>query len=119
MLFDPVVADVGVKAVEATTPVVAVPLPTVNLNEPTVAVPPLSFTRVLLTTSVPYWMPGVTTQSNGLLLPPFPADGYEQTFARRTPAGTRVSSTRISMDESCGALSPAAKGSLWAMRSPT
>ena len=31
--------------------------------------------------------PGVVMQSNGLLLPPLPADGYEQTFTRSAPAG--------------------------------
>jgi hypothetical protein len=29
-------------------------------------------------------VPGMLMQSNGLLLPPLPADGYEQTFTRTT-----------------------------------
>src|SRR5690242_4698228 len=34
--------------------------------------------------------PGETMQSNGLLLPPFPADGYEQTFTRVEFAGKKA-----------------------------
>ena len=71
------------------TPVVDAPLPAVKLKSANALVPPLSFVMVLVTRRVPYWTPGVTMQSNGLLLPPLPADGYEQTLASFAPARTR------------------------------
>src|SRR5215212_4980345 len=92
--------------VDEMTPEVDEPLPAVKLKSAKALLPPLSFVTVFVTRSVPYWMPGVTMQSNGLLLPPLPADGYEQTLARRAPVGTSALATWISRDVSCGWASP-------------
>ena len=70
---------------------VAVPLPAIDrATAPGFAVNP----NVGLVTPVPASLvmtrkppPGLTMQSNGLLLPPLPADGYEQTLTRTSVPG--------------------------------
>ena len=70
---------------------VAVPLPAIDrVTAPGLAVNP----NVGLVTPVPASLvmtrkppPGLTMQSNGLLLPPLPADGYEQTLTRTSVPG--------------------------------
>ncbi len=56
-------------------------------------------------------LPGLTMQSNGLLLPPLPADGYEQTLTRLPPPTSDLR-TVMAMVVSCGLLWPAGNGSV-------
>ena len=62
--------------------------------------------------------PGFAMQSNGLLLPPFPADGYEHTFTS-TPPLSRILGMLTWSVTSFGESEPAgAKGSVSVIRFP-